>query len=59
MPHPDWIWGPPSHHNQCASGALSQAVKWLEHEADSLPPSTAEDKAAVTLQACLHELTVR
>jgi hypothetical protein len=29
---------------QCVPSALSMGIKWLEHEADHSPPSTAEVK---------------
>jgi hypothetical protein len=37
--HPNWLWGPPNFLSKGYRG-----VKRPEHEADHLPPASAEDK---------------
>jgi hypothetical protein len=44
-PHPDWLWGSPNLLLDAYQG-LSLGVKWLEHESDHSPPSSAEVKNA-------------
>ena len=40
----DWLWSPPNPPIEWVSGALCMGIKWLGHEADYSPPSTADVK---------------
>jgi hypothetical protein len=44
LQHPDWLCGPPSLLSNGDWGLFTWGVKWLGHEADYSPPSSAEIK---------------
>jgi hypothetical protein len=45
-PHPDRLWGPPSHLSNSYRGLLSPEMKRQGREADHSPPSSGEVKNA-------------
>jgi len=56
-PHPDWLWGPPTPLSNGYWGPF-RGVKWLAHEAEHSPPSSAKVRECmdlyITPPICLH-----